>query len=160
MVYETKLDKNANKELNRKNIISWLFVLLIGLLVLAYGVISSLYSLIDSFWCSTLMVVGMLFISFALICIIIIIKMGKSQEESNNVLVYDFCKQYVIVKTKNENKIIEEEKVYYKYIIRTRKTKNYIYIYRSNNKAIPFCITNVEENDLKKIENYFSQANK
>ena len=74
MVYETKLDKNANKELNRKNIISWLFVLLIGLLVLAYGVISSLYSLIDSFWCSTLMVVGMLFISFALICIIIIIK--------------------------------------------------------------------------------------
>ena len=54
---------------------------------------------------------------------------------------------------------IESEKIYYKYIIKTRKTKNYIYIYRSDKTVIPFCIRDVNLEDLKTIENYFSTCN-
>ncbi|MBR6288468.1 MAG: hypothetical protein IKR19_03970, partial [Acholeplasmatales bacterium] len=98
MVYVTKLDKNVNKELNRKNMISWLIVMLIGIAVTAYGIVSTLFSLLESFYCSLLMVIGLLFITFSLICIIIIIKIGKEQKDSNIELVYDFCKKYVILK--------------------------------------------------------------
>ena len=47
MVYVTKLDKNVNKELNRKNMISWLIVMLIGIAVTSYGVVSTLFNLLE-----------------------------------------------------------------------------------------------------------------
>lgn len=159
MIYVTKLDENVNKELNRKNMLSWLIVLLIGIGVTAFGVIATLFSLLDSFYCSLMMVIGMLFITFSLICIIIILKMGKEQKNSNIELVYDFLKKYVILKRMENGTEIESEKIYYKYIIKTRKTKNYIYIYRSDKTVIPFCTRDVNLEDLKTIENYFSTCN-
>ncbi len=156
MVYVTKLDKNVNKELNRKNMLSWFVVLIIGLIVTAYGVVSTLFNLLESFYCSLLMVIGMLFVVFSLICIIIIIKIGKEQKDSNIVLVYDFCKKYVILKRMDGDKEIEQEKITYKNIIKTRRTKNYIYIYKTDKTVVPFCTTNVSEEDLKIIINYFS----
>ena len=159
MIYVTKLDENVNKELNRKNMLSWLIVLLIGIGVTAFGVIATLFSLLESFYCSLMMVIGMLFITFSLICIIIILKMGKEQKNSNIELVYDFLKKYVILKRMENGTEIESEKIYYKYIIKTRKTKNYIYIYRSDKTVIPFCIRDVNLEDLKTIENYFSTCN-
>ena len=159
MIYVTKLDENVNKELNRKNMLSWLIVLLIGIGVTAFGVIATLFSLLESFYCSLMMVIGMLFITFSLICIIIILKMGKEQKNSNIELVYDFLKKYVILKRMENGTEIESEKIYYKYIIKTRKTKNYIYIYRSDKTVIPFCIRDVNLEDLKTIENFFSTCN-
>ena len=159
MIYVTKLDENVNKELNRKNMLSWLIVLLIGIGFTAFGVIATLFSLLESFYCSLMMVIGMLFITFSLICIIIILKMGKEQKNSNIELVYDFLKKYVILKRMENGTEIESEKIYYKYIIKTRKTKNYIYIYRSDKTVIPFCIRDVNLEDLKTIENYFSTCN-
>lgn len=159
MIYVTKLDENVNKELNRKNMLSWLIVLLIGIGVTAFGVIATLFSLLESFYCSLMMVIGMLFITFSLICIIIILKMGKEQKNSNIELVYDFLKKYVILKRMENGTEIESEKIYYKYIIKTRKTKNYIYIYRSDKTVIPFCTRDVNLDDLKTIENYFSTCN-
>jgi hypothetical protein len=159
MIYVTKLDENVNKELNRKNMLSWLIVLLIGIGVTAFGVIATLFSLLESFYCSLMMVIGMLFITFSLICIIIILKMGKEQKNSNIELVYDFLKKYVILKRMENGTEIESEKIYYKYIIKTRKTKNYIYIYRSDKTVIPFCTRDVNLEDLKTIENYFSTCN-
>jgi len=159
MIYVTKLDENVNKELNRKNMLSWLIVLLIGIGVTAFGVIATLFSLLESFYCSLMMVIGMLFITFSLICIIIILKMGKEQKNSNIELVYDFLKKYVILKRMENGTEIESEKIYYKFIIKTRKTKNYIYIYRSDKTVIPFCIRDVNLEDLKTIENYFSTCN-
>ena len=158
MVYVTKLDKNVNKELNRKNMISWLIVMLIGIAVTAYGVVSTLFSLLESFYCSLLMVIGLLFITFSLICIIIIIKIGKEQKDSDIELVYDFCKKYVILKRVKGEEIIEQEKIIYKNIIKTRKTKHFIYIYKTDKTVVPFCIQNVNEEDLKIINNYFSQC--
>ena len=159
MIYVTKLDENVNKELNRKNMLSWLIVLLIGIGVTAFGVIATLFSLLESFYCSLMMVIGMLFITFSLICIIIILKMGKEQKNSNIELVYDFLKKYVILKRMENGTEIESEKIYYKFIIKTRKTKNYIYIYRSDKTVIPFCTRAVNLEDLKTIENYFSTCN-
>lgn len=159
MIYVTKLDKNANKELNRKNMISWIFVLLIGIGVTGYGIVSTLFSLLESFYNSLLIVIGLLFITFSLICIIIIIKIGKEQNDSDIELVYDFCKQYVILKRVKNDEVLEQEKIIYKYIIKTRRTKNYIYIYKTDKTVVPFCINGVKESDLKIINNYFSQSN-
>ena len=156
MIYVTKLDKNANKELNRKNMISWLIVMLIGILVTAYGVVSSLFNLLEGFYCSLLMVIGLLFVLFSLICVIIIIKIGKEQRDSNIELVYDFCKKYVILKRIQNGNELEQEKITYKNIIKTRRTKHYIYIYKTDKTVVPFCITDVKEEDLKIIINYFS----
>ena len=53
-------------------------------------------------------------------------------------------------------KELEQEKIIYKNIIKTRKTKHYIYIYKTDKTVVPFCTENVKEEDLKIILNYLS----
>lgn len=155
MVYITKIDKNANKELNRKNIISWLFILLIGLVMAILGVVSSLYRLMDSIWCSLLISFGGVMILFSLIIIILIFKISKNQDESKIELSYDFRKKYFLLDRLKDGKIIENEKIDYKDIFRIKETKNYIYIYRTSKTVIPFYKSNCKLEDLELIKNYF-----
>lgn len=156
MVYVTKLDKNANKELNIRNLLSWLLILILGLGMTSYGVIASLFSLIDSVWCSLLMAFGAILFLFSLICIILIIKIGKNQNDSNLELSYDFRKKYVLLDRIKDGKVIESEKIIYEDIIKTKETKNYIYIYKTDKMVIPFYKSECKIEDLELIKNYLN----
>lgn len=62
---------------------------------------------------------------------------------------YEFFEEYFTIASIKHGETIANSKVYYKELVRYRKTKNYLFLYQINNTAFPVKISELGDLNLK-----------
>lgn len=145
---KTTVDIKVQLELTRKNKITSIIMLIIGIIGLtAYIVLGTIWE--DKLWVE-------MFLFFAIpfsVGIVVLVGINKTNKrilnnKSINENEFEFHENHVDVVTIRDGEIIGNAKLFYKDLHNVKETKNYVFIFISNVAALPIDKNNLSQNQL------------
>jgi hypothetical protein len=142
---KTKIDVEVQKELSKKIYKNSLIALIVGAVGLAVYIV--LGTIFENYWLDLLLVFAIPF-GFGLVFIITIKKLMKKVEDINQINEYVFEEVFVNVSTIRNGESVGTAKIYYKDLVKSKETQNYIYMYINKSAALPVKKENLTQDEL------------
>ena len=148
IIIKTKLDEKMQKELARPALVTYFFLMIIGIIgLLAYIIIGTAVANANVEY---LLAFSIPFI-IGLVFYLIVKRQLKQTKNSTKLNVYEFYEDFVNIKTMNNGETVGTTKIYYKDIVKRRESKNYFFLFINNVNAFPIAKCEFTEDELKKI---------
>lgn len=149
-----KLDEKVCAELNKNvrnvgiiSLIAGAVIFVCGVLVLCINIIEET-SDADSY---VLLGLSALFIALGVIYVMMCKNISKNAVKMNRVEHLEFFEGYLIEREYTDGEHTSTNKVYYKWLVRIRETKNYLFLYNTRATAVAVDKSSIPQSELNTI---------
>lgn len=152
MIVQTKINGKMQQELLLGFKVIGLISLILGAIGLTVDIVLEVaevhsFALLTTFAFALLLVMGIVMVVYNA-------KLVKQSERINKENLYIFYDEYFEIKTIYHGEVEDKTKLYYSDILKVKETKNYIFIYPDNTKALGIDKKNVPSlEELRKLIN-------
>lgn len=157
------MDEKLFSELNANLLKLSVLYIILGALITALGVLVlgvSVYEEEDATYGTVVLVLGVVLIFLAVFLRLYYKNFNRTAIKMNRVEDAEFFGDYLIEREYTEGEHTSTNKVYYKWLVKIRETKNYLFLYNSRVTAIAVEKNSIPPNELETIRSLLGKAPK
>lgn len=155
-----ELDVKLHSELNKNLRTLGILYIVCGAVIFVLGAVLVGISLYDGTgdWDAVMLIVGAAFAGFGIFFLITFNNANRTAQRMKRVEEVEFFSDYMIEREYTDGELTSMNKVYYRWIVRVRETKNYLFLYNTRVTALAVDKNSLPPNELSLIRNLLGRA--